>query len=171
MNDTMILREITERDVAVIQSWPAYPEEFKDLDYALREAGWISEYLGKDGATICVAEERGALIGFTILSRDDADGKSSRAEFRIALHPDILGQGAGEKLARMTIRKGLEEAELERIYLIVRRSNPRARKLYQHCGFRDIVEYRKEVNGIVVDLQEMELEKENFKGWMRHDND
>jgi diamine N-acetyltransferase len=147
----MILREIAEQDAAVIQSWPAYPEEFKDLDYALREAGWISEYLGKEATTIYVAEERGALIGFTILSRVDAEGKSSRAEFRIALHPDILGQGAGEKLARMTIRKGFEEAELERIYLIVLRSNPRARKLYQHCGFRDTGEYRKEVNGIVVD--------------------
>jgi RimJ/RimL family protein N-acetyltransferase len=167
----MILREIAEQDVSVIQSWPVYPGEFKDLDYALREAGWISEYLGKEATTIYVAEERGALIGFTILSRDDADGKSSRAEFRIALHPHILGQGAGEKLARMTIRNGFEQLGLKRIYLIVRRSNPRARKLYLHCGFKDTGEYRKEVNGIVVDFQEMELEKENFKGWMRHDND
>ena len=167
----MILREMAAQDVAVIQSWPVYPEEFQDLDYALREAGWISEYLGKDGTTIYVAEERGVLIGFTILSRDDADGKSSSAEFRIALHPDILGQGAGEKLAQMTIGKGFEELGLKRIYLIVRRSNPRARKLYLHFGFRDTVECRKEVNGIVVDFQEMELEKENFKGRMRHDND
>ncbi len=43
----MILREMTEQDSAIIQNWPAYPTEFKDLDYALREAGWISEYLGK----------------------------------------------------------------------------------------------------------------------------
>lgn len=42
-------------------------------------------------------------FGFTILSRDDADGESSRTEFRIALHPDILVQGAGEMLARITI--------------------------------------------------------------------
>lgn len=158
----MILRELTEQDAAVIQSWPAYPEVFKDLDYALREAGWISEYLGKKGTTIYVAEESGVLIGFTILSRDDADGKSSSAEFRIALHPDILGQGAGKRLARMALRKGFEELGIQRIYLIVRQSNPRARKLYLHCGFRDTVECRKEVNGIVVDFQEMELEKENF---------
>jgi len=166
----MILREMAEQDIAVIQSWPAYPEEFKDLDYALREAGWISEYLGKKGTMIYVAEEQGVLIGFTILSIDDAEGESCSAEFRIALHPDILGQGTGEKLARTTVRKGFEELGLERIYLIVRRSNPRARKLYQHCGFRDTVEYRKEVNGIVVDFQEMELGRENFKGRMRHDN-
>jgi len=77
------------------------------------------------------------LIGFMILSRDDAESESCRAEFRIALRPDILGQGAGEKLARMTIRKGFEELGIQRIYLIVRRSNPRARKLYLHCGFKD----------------------------------
>ena len=160
----MILREIVEQDVAVIHSWPAYPEDFKDLDYALREAGWISEYLGKKGTNIYVAEESGVLIGFTILSRDDTDGKSSRAEFRIALHPDILGQGAGETLARMTLRKGFVQLGIQRIYLIVRRSNPRARKLYQNCGFQDTGEYRKEVNGIVVDFQEMELERVNFNG-------
>lgn len=159
----MILREMTEQDAEFIQSWSVYPEEFKDLDYALREAGWISEYLGKKGTKICVAEDSGVLIGFAILSRDDVDGKISRAEFRIALHPDILGQGAGEKLARLTIRKGFEELGFQSIYLIVRRSNLRARKLYVHCGFKDTGECRKEVNGIVVDFQEMELEIENFK--------
>jgi diamine N-acetyltransferase len=158
----MILREIAGQDVAVIQSWPVYPEEFKDLDYALREAGWISEYLGKEGTTIYVAEVRGGLIGFTILSRDDIDGKSSSVEFRIALHPNILGQGTGEMLVRMTISKGFEQLGLQRIYLIVRSSNPRARKLYLHCGFRDTVEYRKKVNGIVVDLLENGIGKREF---------
>jgi RimJ/RimL family protein N-acetyltransferase len=160
----MILREIAPQDVTIIQSWPAYPEEFKDLDYSLREAGWLSEYLEKDGATIYVAQDRSVLIGFSILSRDNDITKSIRAEFRIALHPDMLGQGAGKNLARMTIRKGFEELGLERIYLIVRKSNPRARKLYWHCGFRYTGERRKEVNGIVVDFLEMELDRIDFKG-------
>ncbi len=160
----MILREIAPQDVTIIQSWPTYPEEFKDLDYALREAGWISEYLEKDGAAIYVAEDRDVFIGFSILSRDYPKTKSSRAEFRIALHPDMLGQGAGKKLARLTIRKGFEELGLERIYLIVRKSNHRARKLYQHCSFRYSGESRKAVNGIVVDFLEMELNRVDFKG-------
>jgi RimJ/RimL family protein N-acetyltransferase len=81
----MILREIAPQDVTIIQSWPAYPEEFKDLG-------------------------------------------------------------------------------LERIYLIVRKSNHRARKLYWHCDFRFTGECRKEVNGIVVDFREMELDRVNFEG-------
>jgi RimJ/RimL family protein N-acetyltransferase len=167
----MILREIVGQDISIIHSWPPYPEEFKDLDYSLREAGWISEYLRKDGAMIFVAEVGGAIIGFTILSSDCEDGKKSRAEFRIALHPDILGHGAGEKLAQMTIKKGFEELGLDRIYLIVRKSNHRARRLYQHCGFRDTVECRKEVNGIVVDFFEMELGRAESYGRMSHEND
>lgn len=167
----MILREIVLQDISAIQSWPAYPKEFKDLDYALREAGWISEYLGKEATRTYAAEEQGAMIGFTILSGEDADGSSSRAEFRIALHPDMLGQGAGKKLAKMTIKKGFEELGLDRIYLIVLKSNPRARRLYQHCGFRDAGECRKEVNGVVVDFQEMQLGKEDFRGWNSHDSD
>lgn len=167
----MILREMAEQDSADIQSWPAYPEEFKDLDYALRGAGWIKEYLGKRGTKIYVAEESGNLIGFTILSRDDAEGGSGSAEFRIALHPDFLGRGVGKEIAGMTIEKGFEELGLQRIYLIVRKSNPRAGKLYKRCGFRDTGECRKDVNGAVVDFLEMELPRENFKGWSRYDND
>lgn len=160
----MILREMTEQDSSLIQRWPAYPIEFKDLDYALREAGWIKEYLGKKGTKIYVAEGSGALIGFTILSRDDAEDGWSSAEFRIALHPDFLGRGMGRKIAGMTIEKGFEESGLQRIYLIVRKSNSRARKLYLHCGFRETGEGRKEVNGVVVDFLEMELLPENFIG-------
>jgi|GEM_PF-1616527 len=167
----MILREMTEQDSAVIQNWPAYPIEFGDLDYALREAGWISEYLGKMGTNIYVAEECGVLIGFTILSRDDEEDGSSSAEFRIVLHPDFLGRGVGGKIAGMTIEKGFEELCLRRIYLIVRKRNLRAGKLYWHCGFRDTGECRKEVNGAVVDFLEMELLRESFKGWSRNDND
>ena len=119
----MLLREINEQDIAIIRIWPAYPEEFKDLDYALRDSGWINEYLGKDSTRIYIAEESGVAIGFTILSKDSAT--SREAEFRIALNPDYLGQGFGKKLTRMTLEKGFQELGLQRIYLIVRKSNPR----------------------------------------------
>jgi GNAT superfamily N-acetyltransferase len=104
----MLLREINELDIAIIKNWPAYPEEFKDLDYALRDSGWIDEYLGRDSAKIYIAEERGVAIGFTILSKDSA--ASCQAEFRIALNPDYLGQGFGKKLTRMTLEKGRARA-------------------------------------------------------------
>jgi len=146
----MNLREINEQDIAIIQNWPAYPEEFKDLDYALRDSGWIDEYLGKESTRIYIAEESGVAIGFTILLKDSAT--SRQAEFRIALNPDYRGQGFGKELTRMTLENGFQELGLQRIYLIVRKSNPRARRLYESWGFMETGECRKEIQGIIVDL-------------------
>lgn len=158
----MLLREINKRDIANIKIWPAYPEEFKDLDYALRDSGWIDEYLGKNSTWIYIAKEDGVVIGFTILSKDSA--ASRQAEFRIALNPDYLGQGFGKELTRMTLEKGFRELGLQRIYLIVRKSNPRARRLYESCSFMETGECRREIQGIMVDLFEMAMEKETFEG-------
>jgi len=157
----MKLREINEQDITNIKIWPAYPEEFKDLDYALRDSGWIDEYMGKDSTRIYIAEESGVAIGFTILSKDSA--KSCQAEFRIALNPDYLGQGFGKMLTLMALEKGFQELGLQRIYLIVRKSNPRARRLYENCGFVETGECSKEIQGIMVDLFEMALEKQTFE--------
>ena len=161
----MKLREIDELDIAIIKIWAAYPEEFKDLDYALRDSGWIDEYLGKDSTWIYIAEENSVAIGFTILSKDSAT--SRQAEFRIALNPDYLGQGFGKKLTRMALEKGFQELELQRIHLIVRKSNPRARRLYENCGFIETGECCKEIQGIMVDLFEMALEKKIFEMRMK----
>jgi diamine N-acetyltransferase len=157
----MKLREINERDITNIKIWPAYPEELKDLDYALRDSGWIDAYLGKDWTRIYIAKESGVVIGFTILSKDSATCRE--AEFRIALNPDYLGQGFGKKLTRMALEKGFQELGLQRIYLIVRKSNPRARRLYENRGFMETGECCKEIQGIMVDLFEMALEKETFE--------
>lgn len=172
----MILREMASQDAAIIRSWPTYPDEFKDLDYALREPGWISEYLGKKGTKVYVALnndvlDSGVLIGFTILSVDDTEGKSGSAEFRIALNPNMLGRGTGKRLAKMTIEKGFKEFGpcLQKIYLIVRKNNPRAKKLYEHCGFHETGECRKMVNGINVDFFEMELDRINWKRRVKAD--
>lgn len=100
----MKLRQMNEQDITVIENWQPYPQEFKDLDYALRNAGWISQFCRKKGTRIYTAEEDGAIIGFTILSEEDASGRD--AEFRIALSPAMLGQGMGRKLAQATLEKG-----------------------------------------------------------------
>ena len=161
----MKLREINEQDIAIIKIWPAYPEEFKDLDYALRDSGWIDEYLGKDWTRIYITEESGVAVGFTILSMNSAT--SREAEFRIALNPDHLGQGFGKRLTIMALEKGFQELRLQRIYLIVRKSNPRARRLYENCGFMETGECSKEIQGIMVDLFEMALEKQTFERRMK----
>lgn len=92
------LREMNEQDIAAIKKWPAYPEEFKDLDYALRDDGWLQEFFGREGTKVYTAEENGIIIGFTLLIHSKDSGTSSQAEFRIALNPSMLGQGIGKRL-------------------------------------------------------------------------
>ncbi len=157
----MKLREMNEQDIAVIKSWRAYPKEFKDLDYALRDMGWIDQFSSKEETRIYTVEENDVIIGFTILSRENcSDG---RAEFRIALNPDMLGQGIGKKLAQMTLKEGFQDFGLQEIYLIVRKNNHRARILYEHVGFQYSGDCRKEICGIMVDLFEMTLDKDTFE--------
>ncbi len=163
----MKLRETNEQDMAVIKIWRPYPEEFKDLDYALRDMGWIDQFSSKEETKIYTGEEDDTIMGFTILSRDNCpDG---RAEFRIALNPDMLGKGIGRKLACMTLEKGFQELGLLEIYLIVRKNNQRARGLYEHIGFQYSGDCRKEICGIMVDLFEMTLDKETFERRRRDD--
>lgn len=161
----MKLREMSLDDAAVIKSWPAYPDEFKDLDYALRENGWIDEFSGKTGTAIFTVEENRVIAGFTILSKDN--DIATQAEFRIALNPHMLGQGLGEKMARATLEKGFQDLSLNNIYLIVRKNNRHAKQLYERLGFRYSGECQKEIHGMTADLFEMTLTKETFERSMK----
>ncbi len=157
----MKLSEISEQDIAVIKSWRAYPEEFKDLDYALRDTGWIDQFISKEETKIYIGKEDGLIVGFTILSKEKA--ADCLAEFRIALNPDALGRGCGKKLAQMTIEEGFQESGLNEIYLIVRKNNRRARTLYEQIGFQYSGDCCKKICGKMVDLFKMTLDKETFK--------
>ncbi len=161
----MKLKKMNEQDITVIKIWRVYPEEFKDLDYALREMGWIDQFSRREDTKIYTGEEDGVIVGFTILSKENCS--DSQAEFRIALNPDMLGQGIGRTLAQMTIEEGFQELGLNEIYLIMRKNNRRARMLYEHIGFRYSGECSKEICGTMVDLFKMILDKETFKRRMR----
>ena len=41
------LRSITAEDIARIKKWPVYLDGFEQMDYALREHGWLDEYWNK----------------------------------------------------------------------------------------------------------------------------
>ena len=103
------------------------------LDYSLRDGGWLDEYFLKDGTEILIAEDNQEMVGFSILSQVPGD----LAEFRIALHPYKLGRGIGKTLAFLTIRHGFRDPALHAIYLIVRKNNPRAQRLYESLHIPD----------------------------------
>ncbi len=135
----------------IVNNWSQYDDEFQELDYALREGGWIEEYLNKQDSHIFSAILDGELIGFTILS-DDEYG----SEFRIALSPNHIGKGFGRLIAQKTFNKGFDELQKSLIYLIVRVDNIRAIALYKKFNFRVVCEVQKKVNHKMVRFIKME---------------
>ena len=154
----MRLRELRVSDVIQIGKWPPYPGDMEQMDYALREKGWLEEFRLKPDTSCYAVEDDGELIGFTILSKTG----ETDAEFRIALRSDKTGQGLGKSITRMTLRKGFEDMGLYRIHLIVRKNNTRGIKLYQRLGFVDRGECRKEIQGTLVDFWLMDICREEY---------
>lgn len=144
------MRRATPQDRRAIAKWPPYPAEFRELDYALRESGWLDEFLEK--AWIYVAERDQVPIALSLL----AMGEESEAEFRIALHADYLGNGLGRVIAQRTLELGFHVHGLRRIHLIVRKNNHRARNLYESMGFQPSGSCMKVVDGFRVEFQQFE---------------
>jgi RimJ/RimL family protein N-acetyltransferase len=152
------LRNLVPDDMVAIRGWPPYPPEFEELDYALRNNGWLTEYRNKPDTWCFAVEQAGQLIAFTILSKTG----EAEAEFRIALRADRTGQGLGSAITTMTLAKGFTEIGVSRIHLIVRMNNPMAIRLYTRLGFTERGECFKSINGKQVHFLKMELPKESY---------
>lgn len=81
----------------------------------------------------------GAFLGEAVLNDLDPDNES--ASFRIWLGgPEIFGHGYGTESTRLVVDYAFGEVGLHRLTLEVFEHNPRARRVYEKCGF--IVEGR-----------------------------
>ena len=153
------LRSITAEDIAQIKNWPAYVDGFEQMDYALREHGWLDEYRDQPEAWIYIAEANEQIIGFCLLNVT-AEGQ---AEFRIAIHPHKMGKGLGKKVAIATLKKGFQQLNMDKIHLIVRKNNHPAIKLYQSIGFIKSGESTHTIQNKCIEFEGMALTKEKFK--------
>lgn len=152
------IRNLVPDDIAVIRGWAPYQSEFEDLDYALRENGWLTEFWNKPDTWCFAVEQADDLIAFSILSRTG----ETEAEFRIALRVDRTGQGYGRAITAMTLAKGFTEIGLSRINLIVRTHNLRAIRLYTRLGFTEQGECFKSINRKQTHFLIMELRRESY---------
>jgi len=152
------LRPLHKSDISIIKAWPPYPAEFSRLDYALRDSGWLDEYVEKSGTELFVAEDSGTIVGFSILSSETGGS----AEFRIALHPEWVGHGLGRTITLLTLRKGFSHPDIWSIRLIVRKTNLRAQKLYTSLAFQVIGEITEEIQGKPVDFYQMIISRDLF---------
>ena len=154
------LRLITTEDVTEIRSWPPYSDSdgFAQMDYALREHGWLDEFMSRPKTWIYVAESNKQIIGFSLLSIT-AEGE---AEFRIAIHPRWIGKGLGREVTLATLDLGFHQLNLDQIYLIVRKNNPRAAKLYESIDFVTTGESIHTIQEECVEFNYMVMTKEEF---------
>lgn len=154
------LREMTDADTAQIHHWPVYPGDMEQMDYALREEGWLDEMKTSPEVALYSATDGDDLIGFSILARTGA----GEAEFRIALRADKTGQSLGETISLLTLRNGFHELGLTRIHLVVRQNNHRGINLYQRLGFTECGACQKLIRGNAVDFLLMEITELQQKG-------
>ena len=75
-----------------------------------------------------------AFIGEVVLNDLDEDNRS--VNFRIVLASHAYGKGFGTEATRLAVRYAFDDAGLHRVHLEVFVHNPRARRVYEKCGFR-----------------------------------
>ncbi len=76
----------------------------------------------------------GAFLGEVVLNDLDEDNRS--VNFRIVLASHAHGQGYGTEATRLAVEYAFE-AGLHRVHLEVFAHNPRARRVYEKCGFTE----------------------------------
>ncbi len=148
-------RKFKPSDQTAIQQWPTYPREFSELDYALRNNGWLDEFHVATETTIYIAEQDNEIVAFTLLAKTG----HAAAEFRIAVRADKLGTGIGKLFTGFTLTTGFMQPGILRIHLVVRKNNPRAIRLYKQAGFHADGECTKIINGKPVDFWIMAILK------------
>ena len=102
-----------------------------------RTEQWLASRTGQtDRADFAIlATVDGAFLGEAVLNNFDPDVAS--ANFRIMLAgPQVFGRGFGTAATRMVLDYGFDTVGLHRIHLEVFDINPRARRMYEKCGFR-----------------------------------
>lgn len=85
--------------------------------------------------TFFVAEEDGKIVGYVIAGTKGNNPKEAYGS-KIAVLPEYQGTGVSSKLMS-NLRYILREKGIERIFLLVRPENDKARRIYMNWGFEE----------------------------------
>jgi len=144
---------LTTADAEAIRRWPPYPPTFDQLDYALREGGWLDQFPAGAQTRRFGTREDSILVGFSLLTHITV----ADAEFYIALHPQQIGHGIGREITQRTLQFGFDQLSLQRIYLKVRKWHQRGIALYEGVGFKPCGEIVELIQGEPVPFLSMEI--------------
>lgn len=155
---SVMLATLTRHDQDAIRAWPAYPPQYKDLDYALRERGWLDQFPAGAKNHRFAAWQKDELLGFSILTETG----NNDAEFYLAVRPERLRKGFGKEITQMTLDKAFYELGLERVHLKVRKWHRKAIELYTSSGFKTTGLKDEEINGKTDTFEIMELNRSDY---------
>jgi RimJ/RimL family protein N-acetyltransferase len=155
----IVLKPITPEEAERFKKWPAYTGDFEQMDYALRDKGWLDEFAGRSDSCVFAVEWDRQPVGLSILALTEP----GRAEFRVAVHPNWLGKRMGEKITLSTLATGFWQLDLDEIHLIVRKSNSPALRLYERLGFERTGESVYQLHVGPIEVIHMSLSRESFE--------
>lgn len=145
------LSPLKDEDVKIIKTWPPYPQEFSELDYAIRDGGWLDSRENSDYLSIHINEK---LIGFIGMSGI----KENEADILIAMHADYICKGYGSSAMKMAIEYYFRKYNLSKITLVVRKTNHIAKHVYEKLGFKDFGESTYNMQGKLIEFWNMYIE-------------
>lgn len=169
LGENIRLRAIERTDIPRFVRWMNDPEVTQfllmssPLSFAMEEK-WFDEqaqrppHLGQVLAIEVRVGDEWVHIGNTGLHNVDPINRT--AEFGIIIgEKDYWNRGFGTRAVRLTLQHGFEHLNLNRIYLDVFETNPRAMRAYESAGFTHEGVLRKAIfkNGRYIDVMIMSM--------------
>lgn len=166
------LRELNEKDITIINKWRRKRELINYLGAPFRyinkkvDYEWYNNYLKNRDSTIrcsIVDNKETKLYGVITLSNIDRLNQTSVLHIMIG-DKENRGKGIGKFAVEGILRHAFEDINLNRIELTLLKSNERAYKLYQSCGFKKEGVKREAVfkNGEYKDMIMMGIIKKDY---------
>jgi [ribosomal protein S18]-alanine N-acetyltransferase len=131
------IRPIMEEDLPLVRAWMREACEaprWSDADLAAVIRGPAVDQRRLRRGWVAEQDDSGA-VGFLIAAALAIPGEPAECELEFVLvAPQARGRGIGRTLVH-AVQEWARSLRAEEIWLEVRESNTRARRLYEHCGF------------------------------------
>ncbi len=152
MKEMFSVRKATMNDSVVIAG--LIKKEFPYFSVSETE---VAERLSRKNITVFKASAKKNMAGFIEL---ELTGENNARINGLTVKEEFRGKDAAKTLLNRAI-SFLKEKGAEKVTLLVKQSNEKAKSLYKQFGFEYIGLYEKKLGGDVVEEMELSLSEEN----------
>ncbi len=142
--NTLLIRPIEIRDATafirlvanILTTTPFTLTQINELDQNVKaQEEWIASYIKNINWVVFVAELEGQLVGNIDFQNNRKLRNQHSGEFGMGVHADFRGIGIGKFLLNHFLDWAEENPILEKINLMVMKTNMHAFQLYKNAGF------------------------------------